>query len=53
MIPERAKTSHAKAQRRKENKAIILCDLCVFAPWRETAYFFTALQAAGESRSVL
>jgi hypothetical protein len=47
IIPERAKTSHAKAQRRKENKAIILCDLCGFAPWRETGYFFTASHAQG------
>ena len=27
-IPEGAKTPHAKAQSRKGNEAIILCDLC-------------------------
>jgi hypothetical protein len=49
-IPERAKTSHAKAPRRKENKATTLCDLSVFAPLHETAYFFTPSQRVGHPR---
>jgi hypothetical protein len=49
IIQERAKTSHAKAQRRKGNKAIILC---VFAPLRETVYFFTASRRAGRPRYI-
>jgi hypothetical protein len=35
-IAENAKTFHAKAQRGKGSKAIILRDLSVFAPLRET-----------------
>jgi hypothetical protein len=34
----------AKARRRKENKAIILCGLCDLAPLREIVYFFTPSQ---------
>ncbi|MGO8786954.1 MAG: hypothetical protein ACLQVL_06170 [Terriglobia bacterium] len=42
---EKAKTHHAKAQRRKGNQAIILCDLCILAPLRETVYFFSPSDA--------
>jgi DNA-directed RNA polymerase beta' subunit len=44
-IFERAKTPHAKAPRRKAKKAITLGDLSVFAPLRETAYFFHTITA--------
>ena len=37
--------SHAKAQRRKGNKAIILCGLCDLASLREIVYFFTTVPA--------
>jgi hypothetical protein len=48
IIPEKAKTSHAKAPRRrgaKKTKQLFFAIFAIFAPLRETVYFFTASDA--------
>jgi hypothetical protein len=48
IIPEKAKTSHAKAPRRrgaKKTKQLFFAIFAIFAPLRETVYFFAASEA--------
>jgi hypothetical protein len=53
IIPEKAKTSHAKAPRRRgatKIKQLFFATFAIFAPLRETVYFFTASDARATSR---